>query len=177
MKLLSKKAIKNFLLQYYDNDKRITDELLFKGKQITLECYALLNQASKAIDESYDNVLDKIGYHCYIHKKVPISENEIRWSDEERAEKAQRICERMFKSDLEIVKNKLDELCGDDECYFISDGVAGGRDDGDPMENWHTGWRKEYSDCIVDIWIFSDNAASFEFLESNNARLTVAFGL
>ena len=62
-KLMTKQAVKEMLMKYFDNDERITDELLFDGKRLTLEAYQLLREAINS--GTVAGTLDALGYHIF----------------------------------------------------------------------------------------------------------------
>ena len=71
-KLLSKEVVKGFIMREFNNDPRITDELLFDGKRMTMECYVLLKDIMPRRGYYSGNILDDLGYHCYLSFDVPL---------------------------------------------------------------------------------------------------------
>ena len=157
-KLLNKEAIRKVIRDYYDNDERITDKLLFDGKRMTIQCYALLQSM---FDNHYSEVrcLDELGYHCYVTYTYPCNNEYAPYHEQEAA---------VVKPELEKLYKQLDSLVADDECYFVSDVISGERDDnsyrGQRGISQGTRW------CSIDIWLFSDAGKVTEFVDSNEAK-------
>lgn len=169
-KLLSKEEIRNAILKIYDNDPRITDELLFEGNKLTMQGYILLESLyPRASRHHYRgngrSFLDGIAYHCYLVFDFDKDDDERKGFDQRKADKIKPVIQKIYE--------KLDKMIGQsDGCYFISDCVAGCRDNGDHDGNLYSGWQT-ITQVMVDIWIFSKEATFMEFLDDNKSKCTM----
>lgn len=159
-KLLSKEVIKGFILDGFNNDKRITDDLLFKGSRMTLECYVLLKDLMPSRGYYDGNILDNLGYHCYLTFSVP-SESSRCYDDK---------VAKLIKPKLKKVYERLDKLVGDTGCYMVSDVISGERDGGDYTGNRNHSYGSGEDKIIIDIWVFSREASMLEFGENNETK-------
>lgn len=159
-KLLSKEVIKGFIMREFNNDPRITDELLFKGSRMTLECYVLLKDLMPSRGYYEGNILDDLGYHCYLIFSVP-SESTKNYDD--------RVA-KLIKPKLEKIYERLDKLVGDTGCYMVSDVISGERDSNDYTGNRNHSYGSGDDKIIIDIWVFSREASMLEFGENNETK-------
>ena len=156
----SKEAIKGFLLDSFHNDPRITDELLFNGKQMTLQCYMLLKAALGAEDRWRNSFLDDIGYHCYITFEYKCEDNALDYTKELLA----------ASDGIKRIKERLNTMLADNECYFISDAVSGAREHGDEYGNRNRRWGTGLASVTIDIWVFGRSGDVMEFGENNSTK-------
>lgn len=159
-KLLSKEVIKGFIMREFNNDPRITDELLFKDKRMTMECYILLKDLLPHRGYYDGNVLDSLGYHCYLTFNVP-SESTKGYDNK---------VEKLIKPAVEKACKRLDKLVGDTGCYMISDVISGERDGGDSHGNRNHRYGSGLDEYYIDIWVFSREASMLEFGENNETK-------
>ena len=160
-KLLSKEVIRELLAKEYDNDPRITDELIFDGKRLTLQGYILLKAILPKADY-YSCCLDKITHHCYLTFEFDDKGSSYNYDDSnERA---------VIKEKLKPVIERLESVVSDNECYFISDVINGERDDSNKRGNQNHSWTTNKRYYIVDIWLFSRAGDVMEFAGDNNEK-------
>ena len=158
-KLFSKAAIKTVLLKEFDNDPRITDELLFKDSRMTLECYVLLKSLFPRRGYYAGNILDDLGYHCYI----------IFEFDENMRDKntKQRV---IVNKKMENVYKRLDKIVGENGCYMVSDCISGERDGNNEHGNRSHSYSSNKEYLYIDIWIFSREASFLTFADNNDTK-------
>ena len=163
-KMLSKKAIKDYILKEMKNDERITDDLLFKGKRMTLKCYLiLLMLGERHISYGYGkSCLDDIGYHCYF--TFPYK------GDDDNPGKHEQ---KVTKEAIEKIEKRLDSMLSDDECYMLSDVISGERENETCSSNRGYSYQMGSHYVTLDLWIFGKSGGVMEFLENNEARTKI----
>lgn len=161
-KLLSKEVIKGLVMREYDNDPRITDELLFRGKRLTMEGYMLLKALYPDKDNYYGSYLDGIAHHCYLVFEFDDNDNSYRHDDSEEI--------KIVKEKLKPVIERLDQIIGDDECYFISDVVNGERESDLTRGNRSHSWTTHKRYYVIDIWVFGRSGDVMEFANTNDEK-------
>ena len=159
-KLLSKEAIKTVLLKEFDNDPRITDELLFDGKRLTVKGYVLLKSLFPRKGYHEGSPVDDISYHCY--KKVKIIGTDTKDYDT----KIHQILDPVINE----LHERLDKLVEDNGCYFISDCICGERDAQDDYGNRYHKWGSDEDWQYIDIWVFSQSGNVMEFADDNESK-------
>lgn len=175
-KLLSKKEIKEYLLRAYNNDERITDELLFDGKRLTVKAYNLLRFASCA-DNSVENhykqndIMDKVGYHIYF----PWTMSKTNVGGSYDAQFNNNYLKKEMQPKIEKICKRLESMVKDDECYFISDCIWGDREKTDNFGcgNFFSRWRSDESTILIDVWLFAECGNVAEMLEDNASKWEV----
>jgi hypothetical protein len=115
-KLLSKEVIRGLLKHEYNNDPRITDKVLFDGKQLTLQGYILLKSILPTADYR-SCCLDEVAHHCYVSFEFDSDNNN--WNYDDSRERA------IVREKMKPIINRLESIVGDDECYFVSDVITG----------------------------------------------------
>lgn len=165
-KLLSKEAIKGLLLREFKDDKRITDELLFDGNKMTMECYVLLKSLFPKRGYYEGNILDDLGYHCYISFEY----------DSGKAKKNyNQFMKELTSEKLKEIYRRLDSIVGENGCYMISDCISGQRDDGQNVSNRYTHYSSGTETLCIDIWLFSINASFLDFADNNSGKCDLLF--
>lgn len=159
-KLLSKEVIKGFIMREFNNNPRITDELLFDGKRMTMECYVLLKDLMPRRGYYDGNILDDLGYHCYLSFDIP----------SDRGNKYDETKRKIMAPTIEKVCKRLDKLVGENGCYMISDAIYGERDNSDEYGNSKHHYGSNIDNLYVDIWVFSREASMLEFAENNDLK-------
>ena len=154
IKLLSKEVIRGLIKHEFDNDPRITDKVLFNGKQLTLQGYVLLKSILPIADYS-SCCLDKIAHHCYITFEFDNDNNS--WNYDDSRERA------IVREKMKPIISRLESIVGDNECYFVSDVVTGELEETFSRYNG----KRHY---IVHIWVFGRSGDVMEFASDNNEK-------
>lgn len=153
-KLLSKEVIKELLAKEYGNDPRITDELVFDGKRLTLQGYILLKAILPKGPDYHSNCLDKVAHHCYIIFTFDTNDSSYNYDDsKERA---------IVREKVKPIVERLESITGDNECYFISDVIEGEKE----PRKYEYGKRN----YIIDIWLFGHCGDVMEFAGNNDEK-------
>ena len=153
-KLLSKEVIRGLLKHEYNNDPRITDKVLFDGKQLTLQGYILLKSILPTADYR-SCCLDGVAHHCYVSFEFDSDNNN--WNYDDSRERA------IVREKMKPIINRLETIVGDDECYFVSDVITGELEE---SFNRYNG-KRHY---IVHIWVFGHSGDVMEFAGDNNEK-------
>lgn len=154
-KLLSKEVIRELLAKEYDNDPRITDELIFDGKRLTLQGYILLKAFLPNSDYYHGCCLDDAAHHCYL--VFEFDDNNNSWNYDDSKERD------IVREKMKPVIKRLDTIVGDNECYFVSDVVTG-----ETENRFGYGNGKRY--YVVHIWVFGHSGDVMEFAGDNKEK-------
>ena len=158
---MSKAEVKEFIMKDFQNDSRITDQLLFDGKRLTLQGYILLKSILPKADY-YSCCLDDIAHHCYV--TFAFDDNNVSYNYDDSKERD------IVREKIKPVIERLETVISDNDCYFISDVIDGERDSNSHNGNRSHNWQAHKRYYIIDIWVFSHAGDVMEFATNNDEK-------
>lgn len=156
--ITTKQELKQYILDYYDNDPRITDDLVFNGNELLENGYSLLMNTNDTNKNPYQNqcsvfintqtITKVLGIKFpYYHRDKGWVYNDIEISGKEKDE---IITNNIYPKIRDTIITKAKEFVGDTGCWYFF------------------GWGYNNSDNEwCHLYLFSPNNVALDFMEND----------